>query len=525
MPERMEDSVTENGNMTDGTAGEARRGRAHAGEPGGGAAATNVAVTAGDERIPRRLIGAIVAVGSLAFIGILTETVMTVLFPELMVEFGVDTATVQWLTTIYLLAVAATMPLSSFLKRRFMLRTIFVAAVVLAVVGSLIMVVGTSFAVMLAARVIQGIGSGIATPLMVNIILEQSPRTKVGRLMGVGSLVITVAPAVGPTVGGAVSSVLPWRAIFVIAIPIILFISLPVGLACIRQQRPTEAAKLNPLQFIAIVLALSGLVLFLNQAGVAVSAAVAGGTATQPAVVAIVSLLVGVGSLLFFGWSSKRSFSPLIRLGWLRDPVVLLHLLPYAILPMVGIGFGYVITNLAQLSLGTDAFVAGALVLPGALIGAFFAPVGGMLYDKFGPVRPILGAFGVAILGPILLFVFAMRLTPVTLAAFYFIFGLCYALGFSAIMTSALSGIDRQFTPDGNAVFNTSLQFGGAAGTALFSTILSVAQAGSGPEGSESFRHATAMGGAWTFATMIGICLIALVSLATAFRLRAARRK
>ena len=55
-----------------------------------------------DERIPLRLIGAIVAVGSLAFIGILTETVMTVLFPELMVEFGVDTATVQWITTIYL---------------------------------------------------------------------------------------------------------------------------------------------------------------------------------------------------------------------------------------------------------------------------------------------------------------------------------------------------------------------------------------------------------------------------------------
>lgn len=59
-------------------------------------------------------------------------------------------------------------------------------------------------------------------------------------------------------------------------------------------------------------------------------------------------------------------------------------------LPIVGIGFGYVITNLAQLSLGTNAFLAGALVLPGALIGAFFAPIGGTLYDRFGPVRPIL---------------------------------------------------------------------------------------------------------------------------------------
>lgn len=474
-----------------------------------------------DERIPMKLIGAIVAVGSLAFIGILTETVMTVLFPQLMREFNVDTATVQWITTIYLLAVAATMPLSSFIKRRFRNKTIFVAAVVLAVLGSLIMIVAQAFPLILAARVIQGIGSGMATPLMMNIILEQSPRSKVGRLMGVGSLVITVAPAIGPTVGGAVTSVLPWRAIFVIVIPIILLISLPVGLKCIQQKHPTEDAVLNPLQFVAIVLALCGLIMFLNQAGVAVGAAVSGGEVMMPALIAVVSLVVGVGSLLFFGWSSRRSFSPLIRLGFLRNRIVLLHLLPYAILPMVGIGFGYVITNLAQLSLGTDAFVAGALVLPGALIGAFCAPIGGMLYDKFGPTRPILTAFSVATIATVLLLVCSMHLTPALLAGLYFIFGLSYALEFSNIMTSALREVPSAFTPDGNAVFQTSMQFGGAAGTALFSTILSVAQAGAGEEGSPEFAHATAVGGTWTFAVMTVICALSVVCLAMAFRLRA----
>ncbi|WP_337647132.1 MFS transporter [Bifidobacterium pullorum] len=468
-----------------------------------------------------KLIGAIVAVGSLAFIGILTETVMTVLFPQLMREFNVDTATVQWITTIYLLAVAATMPLSSFIKRRFRNKTIFVAAVVLAVLGSLIMIVAQAFPLILAARVIQGIGSGMATPLMMNIILEQSPRSKVGRLMGVGSLVITVAPAIGPTVGGAVTSVLPWRAIFVIVIPIILLISLPVGLKCIQQKHPTEDAVLNPLQFVAIVLALCGLIMFLNQAGVAVGAAVSGGEVMMPALIAVVSLVAGIGSLLFFGWSSRRSFSPLIRLGFLRNRIVLLHLLPYAILPMVGIGFGYVITNLAQLSLGTDAFVAGALVLPGALIGAFCAPIGGMLYDKFGPTRPILTAFVVATVATVLLLVCSMHLTPALLAGLYFIFGLSYALEFSNIMTSALREVPPAFTPDGNAVFQTSMQFGGAAGTALFSTILSVAQAGSGEEGSPEFAHATAVGGAWTFAVMTVICALSVVCLAMAFRLRA----
>ena len=399
-----------------------------------------------DERIPGKLIGAIVAVGSLAFIGILTETVMTVLFPQLMREFNVNTATVQWITTIYLLTVAATMPLSSYLNRKFKHRVLFLAAVALAVLGSLTMIFGHAFPVILVARIIQGIGSGVATPLMMNIILEQSPRSKVGRLMGVGSLVITVAPAIGPTVGGAVSSILPWRAIFVIVIPVILLISLPVGLKCIEQHRPTEEAHLNPLQFAAIVLALCGLVMFLNQAGVAVAAAISGGAATAPAIFAVISLIVGLGSLFFFGWSSRRSFSPLIRLGWLRDPMVLLHLIAY------------------------------------------------------------------------------MRLTPATLAGFYFIFGLGYALGFSNIMTNALRSIAPQFMPDGNAVFNTCLQFGGAAGTALFSTVLSVAQAGAGKEGTEAFSHATAVGGSWTFTVMIVIVAVAICCLITAFRIGAKRK-
>ena len=123
------------------------------------------------ERIPKRLIGSIVSVGSLAFIGILTETVMTVLFPELMAEFHVDTATVQWITTIYLLVVGVTMPISSYLNRRFTMKSTFIAAVILAVLGSCLMIVGHSFPVILCARVVQGVGSGIATPLMINIIL------------------------------------------------------------------------------------------------------------------------------------------------------------------------------------------------------------------------------------------------------------------------------------------------------------------------------------------------------------------
>lgn len=238
-----------------------------------------------------------------------------------------NTATVQWITTVYLLVVAATMPLSSFLNRRFRLKSLFIAAVVLAVTGSAIVIVGHTFPVILLARVIQGIGSGVATPLMMNIILEQSPRSKVGCLMGVGSLVTVASPSAPPSAAqcrvfcrGVPSSSSPSRS---------CCWSPCRWTALHRQKRPTEDARLNPVQFVAIVLALSGMILALNQMGVAVSAAVNGSSATRPVIITVVSLVVGVGSLVFFGWSSSRSFSPLIRLGWLRDRVVQLHLLAY----------------------------------------------------------------------------------------------------------------------------------------------------------------------------------------------------
>jgi EmrB/QacA subfamily drug resistance transporter len=474
------------------------------------------------DRVPARLIGAIIATGSLAFIGILTETVMTVLFPQLMREFSVDTSTVQWITTIYLLAVAVTMPLSSYLKRRFRLRTIFVAAVALAVLGSLMMIIVHSFALLIVARVIQGMGSGIATPLMMNIILEQSPRSKIGRLMGVGSLVITVAPAIGPTVGGAVASVLPWRAIYVVVIPVML-VSLIVGLVCIDQKAPTEDAHLNPLQFLTVLLALVSLVFAVNQTGIAVSAAVSGHRSVSDSVLAGTSWVVGVASLLAFGFISRHGFSQLLRISILRDRVVLLHMLTYMIMPMVTIGFGYVITNVAQLSLGTTSFVAGSLVLPGALVGSLCAPLGGWLYDRFGAVRPILYSFAVAAIGPLLLLIFSMHLTPLMIGGFYFIFALGYSIGSANVMTSALSDVPAEFTADGNAIFNTAFQFGGAAGTTLCATILAVAQSGAGAVSSASFRHATAVGGAWTFAVMLLICVVGWLNLQRAFRLRRTR--
>lgn len=148
-----------------------------------------------------------------------------------------------------------------------------------------------------------------------------------------------------------------------------------------------------------------------------------------------------------------------------------------------------------------------------------------MLYDKFGPTKPILSVISVATFGPILLLAFSMRLTPALLAGFYFIFGLCYALGFSNIMTSALSGIDHAFMPDGNARVQYRIA---VRRCRRHRTVFDDSRRGSGGrrlgrkgECRVPSRHGR--GGTWMFATMTVICLIAICSLACAFRICASR--
>lgn len=170
---------------------------------------------------------------------------MNITFPTLMKEFNIATNTVQWMTTLYLLVVAAMVPLSATLKRRFKMRHLFLVAISLFIAGVVLDGLAPAFWVLLLGRGIQGLGTGIALPLTFNIILEQVPPSKTGMMMGVGTMITGVAPALGPTFGGLVVSAMLWRYIFAFLLPVLL-ITLILGLICITQKsRPRLQKSIN----------------------------------------------------------------------------------------------------------------------------------------------------------------------------------------------------------------------------------------------------------------------------------------
>ncbi|MDN5467985.1 MAG: MFS transporter, partial [Lactococcus raffinolactis] len=216
-----------------------------------------------NEKISPKLIAAILATGILNFAGITVETAMNITFPILIEQFNIGISTVQWMTTLYLLVVAATVPISSFLKRRFTLKKLFIVANICFIAGVVMDIIAPSFSILLLGRFAQGVGTGIALPLMFNIILEQVPRQKLGTMIGLGTLITAVAPTVGPTFGGVMASSLGWRYIFICLLPILIF-SFILGIMTIEQKTAPQKIKLDVISFVAIVVTLVGFIYSLS---------------------------------------------------------------------------------------------------------------------------------------------------------------------------------------------------------------------------------------------------------------------
>lgn len=171
---------------------------------------------------------AIISLALLTFIGILNETSMNVTYPELSREFGVSLDMVQWITTGYLLMVTITMGTTAYLLRQFAARKLQLVAVSAFIIGDLMCALTGNFAVLLVGRLIQAVATGLSTPILFHIIFTEIPRERLGAMTGFAGMVISFAPALGPTYGGWISAVSSWRMIFWLLLPFVL-VSLGTG--------------------------------------------------------------------------------------------------------------------------------------------------------------------------------------------------------------------------------------------------------------------------------------------------------
>jgi len=220
------------------------------------------------EKNKSKLLIAIFATGIMTFCGVLIETAMNVTFPSLMKEFNISLSMVQWVTTIYLLIISIIVPISSFFNQKFDKKKLFITSNLIFIAGVIIDCVSPTFFILLIGRLLQGLATGIALPLMFNIILEEAPQEKRGTMMGFGVLTTAIAPAIGPTFGGWLTTELSWRYIFISLIPI-LVLSLVLGIYSIssKKEKNTSDIKFDFLAVFYITLIFGGLLFFFTVVG------------------------------------------------------------------------------------------------------------------------------------------------------------------------------------------------------------------------------------------------------------------
>ena len=206
-----------------------------------------------------RLTIVVVALSILTFLGILSETSLNIAYSTLMGEFSISADVVQWLTTGYLLLLSIAIPTSPFMVRTFPTKGLFVTAVALFSAGTVVGALAVNFPMLLAARLIMALGTGVSLPLLTNIILEKAPFNRRGMMLGLVSLVTCAAPAIGPVFGGLVMEFLNWHWIFYTMIPFLL-ISLVLGCATVPDIRHGGKGHLSVPSLVLVAAGLAGII-------------------------------------------------------------------------------------------------------------------------------------------------------------------------------------------------------------------------------------------------------------------------
>lgn len=309
-----------------------------------------------------------------SMVGFLDASVVNVAVPAIGRDLGTSLVAIQWTLTGYLLTAAALLLVAGSLGDRHGRRRVLAAGLLIMLVASVVCAVAPSFAVLIAARVAQGIGAAFVVPsslaLLNGALRVQDRAPAIGVWAGLASL----GTLFGPFVGGWLVDQASWRAVFLLNVPLILAALL--ALAPVPESRGTPARfSLDAVGALLAVVGLAGLI-----DGLTVGAA-EGWTSPR----ALAELLVGAACLLALAPAERRVRSPMLTLSLFTSrqftAINLATVVFYGALSAAG----YLLVVHCQLTLGYTATEAGAVLVPSSVIFLALSPVSGRLAGRVGP--------------------------------------------------------------------------------------------------------------------------------------------
>lgn len=401
-----------------------------------------------------------------AFVVILNETIMGVALPKLMTDLQIPATAAQWLTTAFMLTMAVVIPITGYLLQRFNTRPIFIAAMTLFSLGTLVSALAPGFEVLLVGRVVQASGTAIMMPLLMTTVMTLVPVSSRGRTMGNIAIVMSVAPAIGPTISGLILSVLDWRWMFWLVLPIAIG-ALILGAARIENVTTPRKVPVDVLSVILSAFAFGGLIYGLSTLGA---------PATDGALPGWIPLVVGVVGLIVFVLRQlvlQKNDRALLDLRTFTSATFTVSTVMMFVSMMALFGTLIMLPIYLQTVLGLEPVLTGLLMLPGGLVMGLLGPIVGRLYDRVGP-RLLLVPGSIIVSAVIWSMTLMNEHTPFVLVlAAHLTLSVGLALMFTPLFTAGLGAVRPSLYSHGSAIVGTVQQLAGAVGTALFVAVMS----------------------------------------------------
>ncbi|MBM7694105.1 EmrB/QacA subfamily drug resistance transporter [Peribacillus deserti] len=397
-----------------------------------------------------------------AFIAFLNNTLLNIALPSIMKDLEVDTATVQWLTTGFMLVNGIMIPTTAFLIQKYSVRNLFLTAMGLFAAGTILAGFAHAFPLLLTGRMVQAGGSAILMPLLMNVMLTSFPIEKRGAAMGIFGLVLMGAPAIGPTLSGWVIEHYDWRMLFHIVTPIAIVVVL-IGFFMLKDKKAKVSIKLDFFSVLLSSVGFGGLLYGFSSAG----------SKGWDSPYVYSTITIGAIALAWFIFRQLRQEQPMLNFRIFKYPMYALSSVISMVLTMAMFSGMLLLPIYVQTIRGISPLDAGLMLLPGAILMAVMSPVTGKLFDKYGGRM-------LAVIGLIITTVTSYMFSKLTLETTYTHLIILYSLrmfGMSMVMmpvsTNGLNQLPPRYYPHGTAMNNTLQQVSGAIGTALLVTIMS----------------------------------------------------
>uniref|UniRef100_UPI00382761F2 DHA2 family efflux MFS transporter permease subunit n=1 Tax=Peribacillus asahii TaxID=228899 RepID=UPI00382761F2 len=397
------------------------------------------------------------------FLSTLNQTLLNVALSNLMEVFDVTPATVQWLSTGFMLVNGVLVPITAFLMKRFTTRQLFISSMFFLFIGSVLCACAMNFGVLLTGRMIQAIGAGIIMPLMMTVILYLYPSEKRGSIMGTIGFAIIFAPAIAPTLSGFIIEYVSWRWLFIGLVPFVLIVII-LAFKYLMNVAETTKAKLDIVSVIVSTIGFGSILFGFSSAG----------SKGWDHPVVITTIIIGIIVTTLFCLRQIKSNDPLLNLSVFKYKVFTLTSVINVLITIIMYADLILLPIYLQNGRGFTAFEAGLLLLPGAVINAFLSPITGKMYDKYG-AKPLF------ITGLVFIFISmwaVIDLTESTTYLYLMVRTILLRIGLSFISmplnAAGLNALPRELGSHGSAVNNTIRQLAGAIGTAVVITVYTI---------------------------------------------------